>query len=115
MTREIRLGDPWTLDELAAVARGDARLVFPASARDRVERARAVVARLAESGDGAPNVYGVNTGFGALAETRIPHEMIRTLQRNLVRSHACGVGPALAEQAVRAMIAARAQTLAIRW
>jgi histidine ammonia-lyase len=113
MKREIRLGDAWTLDELGAIARGDARLVFPAEARARVDRARAVIARLADAGDGAPNVYGVNTGFGALAETRIPHEMIRTLQRNLVRSHACGVGPLLPTAAVRAMMALRAQTIAI--
>ena len=37
-------------------------------------------------------MYGVNTGFGALAETRVAAADIRTLQRNLIRSHACGVG-----------------------
>src|SRR5690606_7467626 len=62
---------------------------------------------------GAPNVYGVNTGFGALAETRIATDQIRMLQRNLVRSHACGVGPLLPTPVVRAMTALRAQTVAM--
>ena len=72
-----------------------------------------MIDRLADAGDEAPNVYGVNTGFGALAETRIAAEQIRALQRNLVRSHACGVGPDLPTDAVRAMIALRAQTVAM--
>ncbi|HEY8427615.1 MAG TPA: histidine ammonia-lyase [Sandaracinaceae bacterium] len=111
--RNILLGDPWTLDDLAAVARNRARVVLGADARERIRRARAVVDRLAAAGDGAPNVYGVNTGFGALAETRIAADEIRTLQRNLVRSHACGVGPKLPVPAVRAMMALRAQTIAL--
>ncbi len=110
---EILLGEAWTLDELAAIARGEARLVLGPDARARIDRARAIVARLAAAGDGAPNVYGVNTGFGALAETRIAADQIRTLQRNLVRSHACGVGPKLPTPVVRAMMALRAQTVAM--
>jgi histidine ammonia-lyase len=113
MTREVALGASWSLDELVALARGEAALVFPAEARERVDRARAIVDRLAAAGDGAPNVYGVNTGFGALAETRIAADQIRMLQRNLVRSHACGVGPKLPTPAVRAMMALRAQTVAM--
>jgi histidine ammonia-lyase len=110
---EVPLGEAWTLDELVAVAHGQSRLVFGEAARERVRRARGVVERLAEAGDEAPNVYGVNTGFGALAETRIAAEQIRALQRNLVRSHACGVGPKLPRPAVRAMMALRAQTVAM--
>ncbi|HJL14765.1 MAG TPA: histidine ammonia-lyase [Sandaracinaceae bacterium LLY-WYZ-13_1] len=111
--REVPLGEGWTLDELAAVAHGRSTLLFGEDARARVKAARAVVERLAEAGDDAPNVYGVNTGFGALAETRIAADRIRTLQRNLVRSHACGVGPRLSTPAVRAMMALRAQTVAM--
>ncbi|KYF83966.1 histidine ammonia-lyase, partial [Sorangium cellulosum] len=58
-------------------------------------------------------VYGINTGFGALAETRIADHDIRALQRNLVRSHACGVGPDLGDAEVRAMIVLRAQVIAL--
>src|SRR5208282_5736653 len=58
-------------------------------------------------------VYGVNTGFGALSETRISANDIRALQRNLVRSHSTGVGPSLSAPEVRGMILLRAQVLAL--
>ncbi|MEZ4336009.1 MAG: histidine ammonia-lyase [Sandaracinaceae bacterium] len=111
--KTVSLGEAWTLDDLARIASGEASLVFGPEARARVAKARAVVDRLAAAGDEAPNVYGVNTGFGALAETRIAADQVRTLQRNLVRSHACGVGDDLPADAVRAMIALRAQTVAM--
>lgn len=111
--RGIELGEAWSLDDLVDVAYGRAKVVLRDEARSRIERARAVVDRLAQAGDDAPNVYGVNTGFGALAETRIAADQIRALQRNLVRSHACGVGPLLPTPVVRAMMALRAQTVAI--
>ena len=110
---EVPLGEAWTLDELVALSRREAKLIFPDRARERVAAARAVIDRLADAGDEAPNVYGVNTGFGALAETRIRADQIRTLQHNLVRSHACGVGALLPHDAVRGMIALRAQTVAM--
>ena len=75
----VSLGAPFTLEELALVAREGHGLVLPDGARERVDAARAVVDRLAEAGDEAPNVYGVNTGFGALAETRIRHRHNRDL------------------------------------
>lgn len=112
-TSTLRLGEAWSLHDLAKLARREASLELPAAAREKVARARAFVANLAEAGEGAPNVYGVNTGFGALAETRVPAAQIRVLQRNLLRSHACGVGAELSERAVRAMIALRAQVLAL--
>jgi histidine ammonia-lyase len=68
-----------------------------------------VVAELA-AGD-AP-VYGVNTGFGDLATVRIPSADLRALQRNLVRSHAAGVGDPLPADVVRAVLLLRANTLA---
>lgn len=112
-SKPVELGEAWTLDDLDAVARGHAKLVLNADARSRVVAAHAYVHSLATSGDDAPNVYGVNTGFGALAETRIAAGDLAALQRNLIRSHSFGVGPALDDVAVRAMIALRAQTLAL--
>lgn len=109
---QLQLGDSFSLDELARVADGTATLVLDKH-RAKVAAARAFVEKLQAQGDDAPNVYGVNTGFGALAETRIQAAQMRTLQRNLVRSHACGVGPALPEGVVRIMTALRAQTLAL--
>jgi histidine ammonia-lyase len=111
--RSVALAAPWTLDDLWDLAHGDARLSFPDTARAAVAASRAFVDRLAASGADAPNVYGVNTGFGALAETRIAPDDVRALQRNLIRSHTCGVGADLPRPAVRAMIALRAQVLAL--
>lgn len=79
------------------------------AARERMAASRAVIERVAES---AAAVYGVNTGFGKLASSRISHDEIRHLQLNLVRSHACGVGQPLGAAATRAMLALRANALA---
>src|SRR5262249_29166998 len=72
-----------------------------------------VVERIQRGGDAAPAVYGVNTGFGFLADVRISADAIRDLQRNLIRSHAAGVGPALPIPVVRGMLLLRAQVLAL--
>src|SRR6266567_2505115 len=64
-------------------------------------------------GAAAPAVYGVNTGFGFLADVRISADEIRNLQRNLIRSHAAGVGDPLPVPVVRAMMLLRAQVLAL--
>jgi histidine ammonia-lyase len=109
----IALGSAFSLDDLHDVGRGDVGLSFGAGARALVEAASAFVKRLAQAGDDAPNVYGVNTGFGALSETRVEAQQMRALQRNLVLSHSCGMGPPLTPRAVRAMIALRAQTLSL--
>jgi histidine ammonia-lyase len=93
-----RLGDAWTLETLEAVARGQAIVELPLEARHKIDRSRKLVDDLAARGDAAPNVYGVNTGFGALAETRISATEVRRLQKNLVRSHATGVGPDMPER-----------------
>jgi len=102
-------GNDLTLDQLYQIVYGGAEVALASSARERMEASRAVVDRLAQGNAAA---YGINTGFGALASVRIPHEQIRELQLNLVRSHACGVGAPLAEDETRAMIALRANALA---
>jgi len=107
----VIVGEVIGLDELMAVAEGRADLALGEAARSRMERSRAAVERLL--GPDAPATYGINTGFGALAEIRIAPTQLHALQRNLVRSHAVGVGPALAREAVRAMMLVRAQTLAL--
>src|SRR5690242_17193907 len=75
-------------------------------------RARQVVDAVTTAGDAAPAVYGVNTGFGALAEVRISAAQVTRLQQNLVRSHAAGVGSPLPRDAVRGMMLLRAAVLA---
>ena len=111
--RPFLLGeDPLTLEALAEVARGGRRVEIAASARTAMDRARAVVDAVVVGGDLAPAVYGVNTGFGALAEVRISASQVAQLQKNLVRSHSAGVGTPLPREAVRAMMLLRAAVLA---
>jgi histidine ammonia-lyase len=102
-------GNSLTLADLIAIADDNARVGLAPAAAARVDRARAIVERKAEGDDA---VYGINTGFGALAETRIPHEALGALQLNLLRSHAAGVGDPLPARAVRASMALRANVLA---
>jgi histidine ammonia-lyase len=105
-------GERLTLESLQAVARDDRPVTLAGPARARMAASRAVIERIAAGGAGAPRVYGVNTGFGALAETSIDPDQIRELQRNLVRSHAAGVGEPLPREIVRGMILLRAAVLA---
>ncbi|HXG80679.1 MAG TPA: histidine ammonia-lyase [Sphingomicrobium sp.] len=68
---------------------------------DRIRASTAAVERIVASGE---TVYGVNTGFGLLANTRIPADRLAELQRNLILSHSCGLGDALPRHVVRLMI-----------
>jgi histidine ammonia-lyase len=102
-------GDRLTIDELVAIADDRALVGLTTESRDRVNAARAVVDECA-AGD-AP-VYGVNTGFGSFADTRIDRDDLASLQVNLVRSHSAGVGDPLPVRAVRASMALRANVLA---
>jgi histidine ammonia-lyase len=81
-----------------------------AEAIERMQASRIVVERLLAEGR---TVYGVNTGFGDLADVRIEPQQTAELQRNLVRSHAAGVGDPLPAEVVRAMLLLRANALAI--
>ncbi len=107
MATEVN-GDSLTLEQTRQVADGGA-VTLAESARPRVRRARRFVEATLAYGD---VVYGINTGFGALADVRVPPDSLRRLQVNLVRSHAAGVGEALSEPVVRAMLLQRANVLA---
>jgi histidine ammonia-lyase len=113
MTAPVFVGRALTLEALEEVARGGRRVVFDAAERARAAASRAAVDAIAERGDDGPRVYGVNTGFGALSETRISAHDVRQLQKNLVRSHSTGVGPDLGVPEVRGMTLLRAQVLAL--
>jgi histidine ammonia-lyase len=97
------------LDTLQAIHAGGVRLELDPAARPAVRASAAVVERAAQ-GD-AP-VYGVNTGFGKLASTRIDADRLDRLQLNLIRSHSVGVGEPLAPPVVRLMLALKAASLA---
>ena len=102
-------GGSLTLEQLVAIADHGEPVALAPEAAARVDAARRIVD--ARSAGDAP-VYGVNTGFGALAETAIPRDQLGALQLNLLRSHAAGVGEPLPVRAVRASLALRANVLA---
>jgi histidine ammonia-lyase len=103
-------GQTLTLEQIAEVARGELHVTLSASARQRVEAARRVVEKIVAEGR---VVYGINTGFGKLADIHIAPTELRALQLNLVRSHACGVGRPLSIEETRAMLLLRANVLAL--
>ena len=98
-----------TLDHLQAIHAGVHQLTLPESSRAVIRVSQQVVQRAA---DGDAPVYGVNTGFGKLANQRISKAQLDTLQLNLIRSHSVGVGEPLAPEVVRLMLALKAASLA---
>ena len=102
-------GQRLTLDQIAAVANGGEQVVLADEARVRIEQSRRVVEQIVA--DNRP-VYGINTGFGKLADVRIERDKLTELQLNLVRSHSCGVGSPLSIAEARAMLLLRANVLA---
>jgi histidine ammonia-lyase len=107
---EVVLDRGLTLAQFNAVVRGGARARLSDAARERIEASRALVERMVASGE---PVYGVNTGFGKFQNVRIGAGELRALQRNLVLSHAIGVGAPFATDVVRGMLLLRAQSLAL--
>jgi histidine ammonia-lyase len=97
-------------DEVLAVARGGDAVSVGAGAVAAMERGAEVVARHVASDE---PVYGVSTGFGALANTSIPPEKRALMQKSLVRSHAAGMGPEVETEVVRAMMVLRARSLSM--
>lgn len=102
-------GSRLTFGELRRVAQSNEPVQLDPAALPAMLASRAVVEQLA-SGD-AP-VYAVNTGVGLLADVRVAPDELEQLQRNVVRSHACGVGPPLARDEARGMMLIRANVLA---
>lgn len=102
-------GAALTIREVGAVARLGRPVALAPESAAAVARARQVVEQVA----GGPDpVYGVNTGFGSLSQERIAPGDVETIQRNLVRSHAAGIGADLPDEVVRAMLVVLAASLA---
>lgn len=97
-----------TIADVVAVARGRRSVGLSDEALSAMAASRAVVDRVVADGR---VVYGITTGFGDLATVRIPPGEVDVLQRNLVRSHAGGVGEPLPPEVVRAMLLLRAAAL----
>src|ERR1700761_1130494 len=102
-------GDPLTLAQLNGVAAATLAVAIAPGSRSRMLASRAVVDGAAAGGAAA---YGINTGFGKLADVRVAPGQVTALQQNLVRSHCCGVGEPLSEAEVRGMLLLRANVLA---
>ena len=98
-----------TLADVAAVARAGARVRLAPEAADRAATARAFIERIGAEGR---TVYGVTTGFGHLSSVKISGDKLADLQRNLIRSHASGVGEPFAPETVRAVTLLLANSLA---
>src|SRR5918994_1238664 len=111
MTETMRLSPgALSFEQLRSLATSAHKVVLDESCWPAVEAAAAVVERAARSG--AP-VYGINTGFGKLATVRIAADQIEELQRRLVLSHMCGLGPALPDPVVRLVLVLKAASLAL--
>ena len=105
----VVLGAVLTEAELVAVARGGEAVELSPEALEAVARARRHVEAMAA---GDVPVYGVSTGFGALATRHVPVERRAQLQRSLIRSHAAGSGPEVEREVVRGLALLRLRTLA---
>ena len=101
-------GQPLNFAQIEAVARDGLTVAIGKQALENIQQARSVVETHSE---GAEAVYGINTGFGSLSRHRIEGEDLRAVQRNLIRSHAAGVGEMLPEEIVRAMLLILASSL----
>ena len=102
-------GDGLTVEDVVDVAHGEASAELAGTVAAAMEPSRAVVK---DSLAGDAPVYGVNTGFGALADTRVGERDLVRLQAAIIRSHAAGTGEPLGDAAVRALLLLRARTLA---
>lgn len=101
-------GDGLKLELMAEIATGQVKVSLADDAIQKMNKAHDTVLAIIEKGD---PVYGVNTGFGKFSEVQISREELATLQVNLVRSHACGVGEPLSAEIVRMILVSKANSL----
>lgn len=109
MSNEVMIdGESLSVADVVAVARDRARVTISDRAKTAADRSRSAVEKFL---DGGASLYGVNTGFGKLADTKIASDRLTQLQRNLIRSHVAGVGSPLPAELVRALMLLRANVL----
>lgn len=102
-------GHSLSLQDVKAVARDNAPVSLSSLAIDQIQESHRHLQCILSADQ---PVYGINTGFGVFSERRIPHEDVERLSRNLILSHAVGVGDPLPDEVVRAAMLVRANTLA---
>ena len=99
--------DGFTIEALAAISRNENKIALTEEAAQRIEKSRRLVEKWVEEGR---TIYGITTGFGALSSVTISQKKTRVLQKNIIQSHAAGVGPSLPQDVVRAMMVLRIRT-----
>jgi len=109
MSNIVITGHSLTLENVLAVSRDSAKVELCPQARERVAKSRQYVEELVSA---QSPVYGITTGFGKFSDTFISGDQTAALQRNLIVSHACGVGTPYSKEIVRAMMLLRANALA---
>ncbi len=110
--REIRLdGGPLSIADVEAVSRCGASVVLDDKAVGAIAASRELLEGIAGAGGGGEPHYGINTGFGAFARVRVSDAELSELQRNLIRSHASGVGRPMPRETVRGMMLCLAASL----
>ncbi|MEZ7857229.1 MAG: histidine ammonia-lyase [Aquiluna sp.] len=97
-----------TMQDVIDIARKDSKIEISTEALAAIAKTRAQVEALAI---GDTPVYGISTGFGALAQRHIPLQDRTKLQKSLIRSHAAGMGPVVDREVVRALMALRLKTM----
>ncbi len=102
-------GSPLSIAAVEQIAEGSCTVTLAPDARRRVDTGRT---RLERALAGGATIYGVNTGFGSLARVRLGEHELEEVQRNIVRSHASGVGPPLPKPLVRGLMVVLAASLA---
>ncbi len=108
MSATVEIGGELPLAVLRTAYERPVRIAFSAGALSAIDRGVKTIADIVARGE---TVYGVNTGFGLLANTSIARDDLEELQRNLVLSHACGVGPLLGDEVVRLIIVLKVASL----
>ena len=108
MSRITINGNQLTIEQVVQVARCGYEIEIEAAAQAAITRSREIVDRFV---DEKRNVYGITTGFGKFSDIAISKEETKELQRNLIISHACGVGPFLSEEISRAIMVLRVNAL----
>jgi histidine ammonia-lyase len=102
-------GESLTLDQLIKILENRDQIELTAGSIDRIRQSRAVIEKIIKE---KKTIYGVNTGFGKFSKITIPENIIDELQKNLVMSHATGVGEPLSEKIVQAIILLKINPLA---
>lgn len=102
--------DEISIQDIVQIARNNLPVQFSSAGVERVKRTRDMITRWVEE---KRIIYGITTGFGALCNVTIPAEDTRTLQENILTSHAAGIGDPLPEDVVRAIMALRVHDLSL--